>query len=451
MAGQCYDAQCAPGDQSPCYTGTANTQGQGPCKGGIKTCQPDSTWGFCEGEVLPIAEVCSNGADDNCSGVVDEDTDADGDGFTVCGGDCCDTTECSAPALVNPGAFEAAGNLVDDDCDGMIDNTVAACDAGIASDTSDAMDYARAIDICQLATTTNNKWGLISATFTKVDGTGLPAAVQHSIRQTFGSNVLPQAGQSLALLSTGHAAGPSDSNPGYVVFDQSAQAGGESAFPADFLAANGGKLPNAPGCPGPAGTKANDAIMLTLTVRAPSNAKSFSLATNFFSSEYPDFVCSTFNDFFTVLLDSSFSGTPANPIDKNLAVYQDSAGLKYPVGVNLAHTADGQGTGLFNQCINGASGCSGGAGVPGQVNSCTGVDQLQGTGFDGARPGKCNDNSLIGGGTGWLLTTGNIVGGEVFKLRIAMWDTSDPLYDSLAVIDNFTWSVDVSQPGTVED
>ncbi len=39
--------------------------------------------------------------------------------------------------------------------------------------------------------------------------------------------------------------------------------------------------------------------------------------------------------------------------------------------------------------------------------------------------------------------------GEVIKLRIAIWDTSDPVLDSIAIIDAFQWSVDVSQPGTV--
>ena len=43
----------------------------------------------------------------------------------------------------------------------------------------------------------------------------------------------------------------------------------------------------------------------------------------------------------------------------------------------------------------------------------------------------------------------NVVGGEVIKLRIAIWDTSDGALDSLSIIDNFEWSVDASTPGTV--
>jgi hypothetical protein len=63
--------------------------------------------------------------------------------------------------------------------------------------------------------------------------------------------------------------------------------------------------------------------------------------------------------------------------------------------------------------------------------------------------GGCGTNNLSGGGTGWLVTSGNVVGGEVIKLRIAIWDTSDGALDSLAIIDKFEWSVDASEPGTV--
>jgi hypothetical protein len=48
-----------------------------------------------------------------------------------------------------------------------------------------------------------------------------------------------------------------------------------------------------------------------------------------------------------------------------------------------------------------------------------------------------------------LQTSGNVVPGEIITLRIAIWDTSDHVLDSLALIDAFTWSVDLAQPGTV--
>jgi hypothetical protein len=443
--GSCVAASCTPGTMEACYSGTTGTEGMGACRGGMRSCTPAGYWGLCEGEVVPQIEVCGNSIDDNCNGTTDEDVDQDGDGFTTCQGDCCDnTSECSQPALVNPGAFEAAGNSVDDDCDGQIDNTAATmCDTGLASNAMSGMEYAKAMDLCQTATMNDRKWGVISATWSLADGTGQVNNQACSIRTSFGTNVTPQAGASLFEIATGNAADANDSSPGssdWTVSDM----GKQSGYPADFLAAHGGALPNAPGCPEPSGNTANDPVMLTLKVRVPTNAQSFSLSTNFFTAEYPEWVCTAYNDFFVVLLDSSWSGTPANPSDKNLAVYTAPNGSKYPVGVNLATGS----TGLFSQCQNAQTGCGDILGMHGNNTSCNATTQLAGTGLDANTSDLCNNSTMQGGGTGWLVTSGNVKGGEVMTLRIAIWDTSDHVYSSLAAIDNFQWSVTAADPGT---
>jgi hypothetical protein len=141
-----------------------------------------------------------------------------------------------------------------------------------------------------------------------------------------------------------------------------------------------------------------------------------------------------------------YTGTPANPMDKNLAFYtQPNTTNTYPVGVNLAYGN----TGLFTQCINGMTGCASFGGQSGQISTCVSTNDLIGTGFDDPDADECDPNSLKGGATGWLTTTGNVVPGESIKLRIAIWDTSDNLFDSLAIIDGFQWSTESSQPGTV--
>jgi len=74
------------------------------------------------------AEVCDNGSDDNCDGLIDADdpqcavcTDSDGDGYAVEGG-ACGSVDCDdAKPAVNPGAAEVCDNGSDDDCDGLID------------------------------------------------------------------------------------------------------------------------------------------------------------------------------------------------------------------------------------------------------------------------------------------------------------------------------------------
>ncbi len=444
---------CEPGATAACYSGPDGTENIGPCVGGMRTCQPGGTWGPCQGEITPVSEDCSNAIDDDCNGVVDDEADGDGDGWTNCQGDCCDAagTGCASPELVNPGAFEAAGNEVDDDCDGIVDNPLAACDNGLASNSGNAMDYAVAMDLCQNTvenpTPEQRRWGVISAELTLADGGGSPANSSRAIRPAFGATET-QFGSAMAVLSTGHAAASGQSNPGFAEFQPGEDMFTSSAMPADWLAANGGTVPNAPGCPPADGNSANDVVMLNLRVRVPTNAKSFSLSANFLSAEYSEWVCSPFNDFFVVLLDSGFVGQPANPADKNLARYTAPDDSVYPVGVNLAYGN----TGLFQQCENGPSGCGFGS-TPGNVASCVGTSELGGTGFDPPLGpfdlDACGNNDRVGGGTGWLVTSGNVVPGEIIDLRFAIWDTSDHAYDSVVLLDNFQWSVEASDPGTV--
>src|SRR5262249_50549586 len=193
----------------------------------------------------PMAEICGNGIDDNCSGTVDEDVDQDHDGFTTCGGDCCDSNECANPGQVNPGAYDIPGNQVDDDCDGKIDN-VDSCAQAIASDAANPLDFARAIDLCKTTRASDRTWGVLSATWTYTDGTGVADPRGHSVRARFGANLAPRAGAALGVISTGVAAAEGDTNPTFVaglMLDR----GQHAPFPADWLAANGNALPTSPG------------------------------------------------------------------------------------------------------------------------------------------------------------------------------------------------------------
>ncbi len=433
---------CNPSETRACYTGAAGTENVGPCHGGTQVCSAQGAWGNCEGEVVPQPEKCGNGIDDNCSGQADEDIDLDHDGFTTCAGDCCDSTECADPASVNPGAFDVPGNGVDDDCDGHIDN-VATCDSGLASDSANALDFAKAMDLCATADAGNRKWGVLSATWSLTDGTGLPDARGHAIRPDWGPNVMPHAGAALGVVSTGIAADENDTNPTYANATNGTDKMQAANFPADWLAANNGTLPVTPGCPNASGTQAHDPVMLTLTIRVPTNARSFAFDTDFYTEEFPEYVCSPYNDFLVVLLDSTFNGTPANPADKNLAAYTNAQLGRWPVGVNLA-TLD---KGLFTQCVNGTLGCSNVGMGTRTITTCVGTSELAGTGLEAPAAGTCDADSLVGGASGWLTTYGNVVGGETIKLRIAIWDTSDGILDSTALVDDFRWSTAPAMPG----
>lgn len=443
--GRCNVA-CMPGDTRPCYTGPLDRVDVGACVRGTATCDADGLgWGACEGEVLPLpSEVCANLQDDDCNGEVDEDVDADGDGWGVCSGDCCDIDgdACFTPAQVNPGAFEYVGNDVDDNCDGEMDEVAAACDAGLASGTGEALDYARAIDLCTVteespADPKDRSWGVISAKFSLADGKGSPAAVSRSIRPGFGAVIEPQKNNSLIVLSSGHAADANDLSPAYAPFESGQDLKTTSPPPADWLAANAGKIPNPPGCPAPKVPAANDAVMLTLRMRVPTNASSFSARMYFMSAEYPEYVCSQYNDFFVALVDSKAAG---NPADKNVAVYDDG-NTQWPIGVNIVKVAEG----LFSQCEGGPVGC---AGVDGTYNGCKATNELVGTGFDALDKFACNaQQKLAGGGSGWLTLRGNVDPGEVMEIRLAVWDTGGHIYDSLVLLDAWEWSLDPAEPG----
>ena len=79
---------------------------------GIGDCDDDDP------DIFPGALELADGADNDCDGIVDEDTvdsDDDGDGLSEAEGDCDDSD-----ADIGPGAAEQA-DLIDNDCDGDID------------------------------------------------------------------------------------------------------------------------------------------------------------------------------------------------------------------------------------------------------------------------------------------------------------------------------------------
>ena len=81
-----------------------------------------------EPAVNPAAAESCNLVDDNCDGIIDEGFDQDMDGFSSCAGDCDD----SDPA-VNPAATEGpvgdptCSDSADNDCDGSTDASDSEC------------------------------------------------------------------------------------------------------------------------------------------------------------------------------------------------------------------------------------------------------------------------------------------------------------------------------------
>ena len=324
--------------------------------------------------------------------ITDPNADEDGDGFSVAEGDCndCDPN-------VNPGAIEVVdtdpdemGNIpepADEDCDGAIDNVPPPCDGAMAIDDNDPLNGAGAMGLCKIAQTPTD-WGIVSANYVRADGVPAASNLQHGLLFDFGPNVAPQEGSQMLVLSTGHSRIPG----------QPDVCGNLSCTPAGAGTAPAGFPQDVPACPGL--SNINDDIALEVTLRAPTNATGYSYNFSFYSFEYPEWVCTEYNDQYIALVDPP----PMGAINGNISFDSNTN----PVSVNIA---------FFEVC----------AGCP------LGTAELAGNGFD-----TWDD----AGATSWLVTTAPVTGGEEVTIRFAIWDTGDALWDSTVLIDNFQWIAD---------
>jgi len=434
---------CNPGDSQSCYLGAPGSQNIAPCKAGTQSCLPSGLgWGPCMNQVLPSPEICANNIDENCDGIKDNATDMDNDGWTSCEGDCDDTN-----VNINPGAFEvtytlvdsdnnpatppvvmAGGNGVDDDCDPATSDTVAApaCGPSAVKLTGvSALDVANAMELCQ-STTANppkpqKKWGLLAAEYKLGNGTNPSAATltnyqnnQAAILTQYGTTNLPKKYNTMAGISSGRMRYTGQT--GFVSPNGGTSFNTASSCPAAYLAAHAGNLPSSQSCNGANCTSANtcnDSIGVRLQIRVPTNAKSMSYDFKFYSGEFPEYTCTTFNDFYLALLTTGAAGIPA---DKNVSF----DGLGNPVSVN---------NGFFDVCS--PTGC---------YTCPQGTGQLTGTGMEGS----------VGGGTSWLTTDAPVLPGETITLDLMTFDVGDWSWDSLSLLDNFRWGLNATTVKTHE-
>ncbi len=79
---------------------------------------------------------------------------------------------------MNPGAIDVLDTndggtptWGDEDCDGMPGDSAMPCDTGLALTDVSPTDAAKAIELCVQATSASRKYGVISATYLRADGT----------------------------------------------------------------------------------------------------------------------------------------------------------------------------------------------------------------------------------------------------------------------------------------
>jgi hypothetical protein len=218
----------------------------------------------------------------------------------------------------------------------------------------------------------------------------------------------------MALISTGIAA--DKMGAGYVAPQIGTNLAQSNVFanPLPSIPANP-MCSTAPGGPGAQPAEVNDYTELVLKLKAPTNANTFSFQFQFLSAEYPEFVCTQFNDEFLVMMESPGEFTTATNISFDSSMN--------PITVN---------NGLFTVCQNGTSS---------YTMHCTHpVTDIAGTGYEDTASG-IGGSAPIGGSTGWLTTTAPVTPGEELTLHFIIFDEGDHIYDSAVLIDNFQWSV----------
>ncbi len=288
------------------------------------------------------------------------------------------------------------------------------CEESVELLSSDPVDAAKAIGICG---------GLISARWTLPDGTNAPTAGEgwkegHGNLAGFGTNVSPRGGARLLALSSGAARGrmdPDFTEPQGIGWDK----GYTSAHPQGFPK----ESPSCPPTTEPTGVP-HDGIGLEVELQVPEWAAGVAFDFSFYTAEWPIYVCTRYNDFFVAILDP----IPPGQTDGNISF--DAVGN--PVSVNNA---------LVSVC-----GCDDGPpcvvdvdGGTRTYNCESGTAELAGTGFDDPQGGAA---------TGWLTTKAPVPPGSVIKLRFAIYDSGDSLWDSTVLVDNFRWLAAPPDVGT---
>lgn len=357
--------------------------------------------------INPLApEDCWDNIDNNCNGLVDgQETDQDGDGFGPCDTfpDCNDNN-----ILIGPASIEDPTDGVDNDCDGGVDEDEVGCDCGgEPGGVPIEEQMLKAIGLCnpaiiQSATLSGNPLG-----YGAFDNWG---AIGPRI-STQADDGLPTQNCKWAYLSSGAAL---DADP----------QGSMSSDLGVFMATD----------PAPAsgqdGAMVNDLTQFIVTLKVPINVTGFSFDFIFFSSEYPEWVCSEFNDTFYALVDDE---------------PQLNGGQRTNISFDNQQNEITVNNGFFEPAPNWTVSIAGtGYEVADSWASC-GTSMIPGC----TVPNPCP--AYLGSTTGWLRTTTPLTPGETVTLTFSVHDEGDSVLDSAVVIDNFRWqTVPIDGPGTVK-
>lgn len=358
--------------------------------------------------------------------------DLDHDGFARSRGDCddCDPGR-------SPGLLEVPANGIDDDCSGSdaLEAVRVSCDEKLKPGRADIDDAVKALGLCKDEVLWSSRdWGVLDARWLRLDGgEQLADPRQVWLPEHFGAALAREGGRVL-VLSTGVARDydEPDFTPGCDAF------GGRQVEPGMLdmgVQPPAGYPRDSSQCKERSVSKdarAFDDVGFELSLRAPQNATAIAFDSIFYTHEYPDFVCSRFNDFFVVLMDEA----PIELSDDNI-LFDDNGD---PVGVSSGYLAVCRQSDRASENRRSDIDCAAGPGL------------LAKTGFDKGEsscallPAGAED--VGGASTGWLHTEVPVRGGQTFKLRFILWDSGDPALDSTVVLDSLQFLVRPPVTGT---
>ena len=358
--GETWTAIATCGEDTPCFGGLCCTPACDGMSCGDNGC--GGTCGSCEGLDICVEGQCLKGC------AAQGEAGCDGDMVTLCSEegivefllDCASLGQvCEEGSCVDPPPSPIPELECPEMCTGStIDAALCALDICYADYLGDTSIYSP----------------------TGHDTTGAYGAIAHY--GNAGNDLQPNQGPSYFIISSGMIAEGSTHQDSL---------GGAGSAP-DPFATDGWDM--------------QDAVEMSMTLTVPPNVTGFSLDFIFMSVEYEEWIGTSFNDKFYLILkgpdgvDRVINFTSCS----NPEVYydfQNEAGKWCYIAINTAFS---------EPCSNPTT-------------------DISGTGYE------CPEGSS----TGWLRTTHPVTPGETFELRLHIHDTSDQIYDSAAIIDNFRW------------
>ena len=165
----------------------------------------------------------------------------------------------------------------------------------------------------------------------------------------------------------------------------------------------------------------HDGAALSVVIRVPTNALTMSFDSNFFSYEFPDYVCSSYNDTYVVIMTPS---PPGEPLTANNNIAFDSKGNIVSVNAGFLQVCDPTVAPSGYTCPEGPS-------------------KLLGTGFGidttSTSPEGDGQNHAS---SDWLTTTVSVatLAGQDITLLFGIRDSTDGILDSTVLVDNVHWT-----------